>query len=99
VTEAIRGVTAEAAQIKELVDEVSGGSQEQARGIDQISKAIVEMEHAGQTTAAAAEQGAAAAQQLTAQAQVLSETGRQLRALMEGSGGTIRSAEHRLQEA
>ncbi len=99
VAEAIRGVTAEAAQIKELVDEVSGGSQEQARGIDQISKAIVEMEHAGQTTAATAEQSAAAAQQLTAQARVLSETGRQLCALMEGSGGTIRSAEHRLQEA
>jgi hypothetical protein len=57
------------------------------------------MEHAGQTTAATAEQSAAAAQQLTAQAQVLSETGRQVRVLMEGSGGTIRSAEHRLQEA
>ncbi len=88
VAEAIRGVTAETAQVKALVDEVSVGSQEQAHGIDQISQAIVEMEHASQTTAATAEQSAAAAQQLTAQAQVLSETGRQLRVLMEGAAGT-----------
>jgi len=85
VAEAIRGVTAEAAQVKVLVDEVSVGSREQAHGLDQIAKAIMQMESAGQTTAAVAEESAAAAQQLTAQSEVLTATGDQLRALMEGA--------------
>ena len=85
VAEAIRRVTAEAAEIKILVDEVSVGSQEQARGLDQIAKAIAQMENAGQTTAATSEESAAAAEQLTAQAETLTATGHELRALMEGA--------------
>ena len=40
---------------------------EQARGIDQIAKAITQMGQVTQTTAANAEQGAAAAEELNAQ--------------------------------
>ena len=84
VAEAIRGVTGEAAQVKTLVDEVSVGSQEQARGLDQISKAITQMEQSGQTTAATAEESAAAAEELAAQAATLTDIGKQLRVLVDG---------------
>jgi methyl-accepting chemotaxis protein/methyl-accepting chemotaxis protein-1 (serine sensor receptor) len=85
VAEAIRSATGEAAQIKTLVDEVSVGSQEQARGLEQISKAIMQMEKTGQTTAATAEESAAAAEELTAQSATLTDIGQQLRRLVEGS--------------
>ena len=44
VAAAIREITEESANIKILVDEVNLGSQEQARGIEQIGKAITQME-------------------------------------------------------
>ena len=49
------------------------GSQEQARGIEQIGKAIVEMEQVTQKTAAIAEESAAAAEELTAQSDALKD--------------------------
>jgi len=42
VAASIHAATGESAPVKTLVEEVNLGSQEQARGIDQISKAIVQ---------------------------------------------------------
>ncbi len=84
VAQSMRGISEEAAQVKTLVDEVNVGSHEQARGLDQIGKAIAQLEQAGQTTAAAAEESAAAAEQLTAQSGSLTDIGRQLRELVDG---------------
>ena len=92
VAEAIRGITGEAVQVKTLVDEVSLGSQEQARGLDQISKAITQMEQSGQTTAATAEESAAAAEQLAAQSATLTDIGKQLRTLVDGSAAILELA-------
>jgi len=93
VAEAIRGVTTEAARVKTLVDEVSLGSQEQARGLDQISKSITQMEQAGQGAAATAEESAAAAEQLAAQSATLTDIGRQLRTLVDGGEAAPQLAE------
>ena len=73
VAGAIRGITAEAGQVKALVDEVSQGGQEQARGIEQISKAILEIGRVTQHVAASAEESAAGAEQLHAQSEALKE--------------------------
>jgi methyl-accepting chemotaxis protein/methyl-accepting chemotaxis protein-1 (serine sensor receptor) len=67
----IRQITADSEQVKTLVDEVNLGSEEQARGIEQISKSIVQMEQVTQGTAASAEESAAAAEELTAQSEAL----------------------------
>jgi methyl-accepting chemotaxis protein len=67
----IRAITESATQVKTLVDEVNMGSQEQARGIDQISKAIAQMDQVTQGTAASAEESASASEELSAQAQAL----------------------------
>ena len=48
VAAAIREITDESIKIKTLVDEVNLGSQEQARGIEQIGKAITQMEQVTQ---------------------------------------------------
>jgi len=67
VASAIRAMIAASTRVKTLVDEVNLGSQEQARGIEQVSKALVHMEQVTQHTAAAAEESAAAAVELNAQ--------------------------------
>ena len=92
VAEAIRAVSGEAAQVKTLVDQVSSGSEEQARALEQITKAITLMERSGQTTAATAEESAAAAQELTAQSETLTAIGRQLRELVDGDQRAALSA-------
>jgi methyl-accepting chemotaxis protein/methyl-accepting chemotaxis protein-1 (serine sensor receptor) len=71
VATAIRAITEESAKVRTLVDEVNLGSQEQARGIDQIGKAITQMEQVTQKSAASAEEGASAAEELTAQSDTL----------------------------
>lgn len=70
----IEALSKEAAQVRTLVDEVNTGSQEQARGMEQIGKAMTRMERLTQTTAANAEEGAAAAAELKAQSDSMKNT-------------------------
>jgi len=84
VATAIRTITEESANVKTLVDEVNLGSQEQARGIEQIGKAIAQMEHVTQNTAANAEESAAAAEELNAQSETLKEIVERLTAMVGG---------------
>jgi methyl-accepting chemotaxis protein/methyl-accepting chemotaxis protein-1 (serine sensor receptor) len=67
VAAAIHIITGESAKIKMLVDEVKIGSQEQARGLDQIAKAVAQMEEVTQRNAATSEESAAAAEELATQ--------------------------------
>ena len=92
VAQAIRDITSSATQVKTLVDEVNLGSQEQARGIDQISKAISQMEQVTQKTAANAEESASASEQLNAQAAAMADVVNRLTALVGGSGASEQAA-------
>ncbi len=84
VAVAIRTITTESAKVKTLVDEVSLGSQEQARGIEQVGKAIVQMERVTQSTAANAEETASAAEELNAQSETLKDVVQRLVAMVGG---------------
>jgi methyl-accepting chemotaxis protein len=75
--------------MKELVDEINGGSQEQGRGIEQIGRAITQMEQGTQKSAANAEESAAAAEQLTAQSNILRDVAEQLGAMVGSSGSAV----------
>ena len=86
VADAVRSVTEGAATVRQLVDEVKCGSQEQARGVEQISKALTEMERVTQTYAASSEESAAAGHELGAQVETLRAIVIQLCALV---GGTV----------
>jgi methyl-accepting chemotaxis protein len=89
VATAIRAITGDSAQVKALVDKVSLGSQEQARGIDQVGKAITQMEQVTQMTAASAEESASAAEELTAQSKRLKDVVERLRSMVGGEGAGI----------
>ena len=68
---AVRGMTESSGRVKSLVDEVNLGSQEQTRGMDQIARAVLQMQSVTQKTAAGAEQSASAGAELNAQADAL----------------------------
>src|SRR5580658_813696 len=85
VAQVIRAITESAGKVKTLVDEVSLGSQEQARGIDQISKAIAQMDHVTQATAASAEESASASEELSAQAEAVAHIVEELRTMAGSS--------------
>ena len=78
VTGSIRAITESTSKAKILIDDVNQGSQEQAKGIEQISRAIMQMEQVTQRNAASAEEGASASQQLNAQAMSLTVAVEQL---------------------
>ncbi|MCL5742970.1 MAG: methyl-accepting chemotaxis protein [Acidobacteria bacterium] len=71
VREAMRGTTENSLQVKALVEQVNVGSQEQAQGMGQISKAVAQMEKVTQETAANAEESASASGEMKAQAQAI----------------------------
>jgi methyl-accepting chemotaxis protein len=84
VAAAIRTITEESAKVKTLVDQVNLGSQEQAKGLEQIGKAIIQMEQVTQQTAASSEEGASAAEQLNAQSETLKDIVNKLTAMVGG---------------
>jgi methyl-accepting chemotaxis protein/methyl-accepting chemotaxis protein-1 (serine sensor receptor) len=92
VAVATRAITADASKIKVLVDEINLGSVEQSSGIDQISRAITQMEQVTQSSAANAEESAAAAQQLNAQAEAMRDIVEGLRAMVDGGTAANRTA-------
>lgn len=84
VAELVRAISEEAARVKNLVEGVSLGAQEQMRGIEQITRAIAQMQQVTQQTAASAEEGASASEELHAQAQTFEEIVGRLDELVNG---------------
>jgi methyl-accepting chemotaxis protein/methyl-accepting chemotaxis protein-1 (serine sensor receptor) len=73
VAAAIHAIAEDSTKIQLLVDEVNVASQEQSRGIEQVAKAVTQMENVTQRAAASAEESASAATELTAQASSLKD--------------------------
>jgi methyl-accepting chemotaxis protein/methyl-accepting chemotaxis protein-1 (serine sensor receptor) len=94
VAVAIRAITEESAKIKVLVDEINLGSVEQSGGIEQIGRAITQMEQVTQSSAANAEESAAAAEELSAQAEHMKDVVGALRAMVDGTGAAGGSQNH-----
>jgi methyl-accepting chemotaxis protein len=85
VASSIQAITEGAGKVKTLVDEVEASSKEQAQGIEQISKAVSQMDEVTQRTAANAEESASASEELSAQSQALMAVVEQLQAMV-GAG-------------
>jgi hypothetical protein len=71
----------------ELVEGIAAASQEQAQGIEQITKAVAEADKVTQQNAANAEESASASEEMNAQAGQMKEFVETLVALTGGSGG------------
>ncbi len=82
VGDAIVGITSSVTKVKALVDLVDQSSQRQTEGLNQVSKAITQIESVTQSTAATAEESAAASEELAAQAEMTQHVVDDLRALL-----------------
>ncbi|MEJ5300177.1 MAG: bacteriohemerythrin, partial [Thermodesulforhabdaceae bacterium] len=73
-------------KVSELLGEIAAASQEQRDGIDQVNRAVSEMDKSIQANAANAEESAAAAEELNAQAEQLRSYVGELLAIIGGRG-------------
>jgi len=71
-----------------LVGELAAASQEQAQGIDQINKAVAEMDKVVQQNASSSEETAAASEQLSAQAEQMKAFVVDLAAVVRGNNNS-----------
>ena len=75
-----------AMKVGTLVDEIAAASNEQAQGIDQINKAIHEMDKVVQRNASNAEESASASEEMSAQADTMKDIVLELVAVISGNG-------------
>jgi methyl-accepting chemotaxis protein len=85
IKEALSEITAQAKKVNLLMDEIVAASQEQSQGIDQVNKAIVQIETVTQQNSANAEETAATSEELSKQAQNMREITRQLSEMVNGT--------------
>jgi methyl-accepting chemotaxis protein len=81
----LREINEAAGQVAALIDEIATASAEQAQGIEQINKAVNQMDKVTQTNAANAEESAAASEELSAQAEQLKSCVRELAGIIGGA--------------
>ncbi len=82
--EAFLRVVTGSKKVGELVGEIAAASQEQAQGIEQINRAISEMDRVVQRNSASAEESASAAVEMSAQAEQLRDFVSELLLMVEG---------------
>jgi len=91
--EAFSEVAVSSSKVGELVGEIAAASQEQAQGIDQINKAVAEMDKVTQQTAANAEESASASEEMNAQAEQMKQVSIALANIIGGSSSGIESSQ------
>jgi methyl-accepting chemotaxis protein len=88
--EAFSEVAKSAARVADLVSEIAAASSEQAQGIDQVNKAVAEMDKVTQQNAAHAEESASASEQMNAQAGQMKEIAAELTSIVGGNVETVK---------
>jgi hypothetical protein len=73
-------------KVAELVAEIDAASNEQARGIEQVNTAVMDMDKVTQQNAANAEESASASEEMNAQAEQMKSIVGELVVLVEGNG-------------
>ena len=83
-------VTESTTKIKDLIHEIAAASSEQAKGIEQVNIAVIEMDKVTQQNAATAEESASASEQMNAQAEQMKAMVNELVAIVGGGAAVSR---------
>lgn len=75
--------------VTDLIDQITVAAKEQAEGVEQVNRAVAEMDKVTQQTAATAEESASTASELNAQAEELTMASESLQAIVEGGDDRI----------
>jgi methyl-accepting chemotaxis protein len=92
VAKSLDDITAKARQVDDLIAEIAVASQEQSQGIDQVSRAVSDMDQVTQANAATAEETSAAANELSSQASQLKGIIAELTGMVSGKTEETASA-------
>lgn len=85
VVAAIAAITENAGKLREMVSNVNAATQEQARGIVQISAGLLQIEKVTQQTAASAEEGSLASRKLDEEAHALQRVIGEMKSMVDES--------------
>jgi hypothetical protein len=85
VSRVFASITTGTGSVTRLVTGIRDASDEQFRGIEEITKALSQMEQITQTTAASAEQSASASEEMRGQATTMRDVVEELRAVVDGA--------------
>lgn len=85
VKDSVESIGEQAAKVSDLLDEISVATNEQAQGVEQINKAVSQMEIALGTNAKTAEEAASASRELSSQAASVKDIVQTLLVLVEGT--------------
>jgi methyl-accepting chemotaxis protein len=94
VAKSLDDITAKARQVDDLIAEIAVASQEQSQGIDQVSRAVSDMDQVTQANAATAEETSAAANELSSQAIQLKTIITELTGMVSGKTDDAAPATH-----
>ena len=86
VAGSLSSIVVDASKVSDVIAGIAEASRQQADGIEQVNRAVSQMNEGTQANASAAEESAAAAEQLTAQSQSVQVTVGELSALLSGRG-------------
>ncbi|MGO9137836.1 MAG: methyl-accepting chemotaxis protein [Syntrophales bacterium] len=92
--EAFAEVAVSATKVGQLVGEIASASQEQSNGIDQINKALMEMNKVTQQTAASADDSASTSEEMNAQAEQMKHISSTLVNIIGGSNNGDTNKSH-----
>ncbi|HBE79661.1 MAG TPA: hypothetical protein DDW65_18070 [Firmicutes bacterium] len=84
VRAALNEITIKAKKVHELMNEISAATEEQAQGVEQVNKAMSQMENVTQQNAASAEESASASEELNAQSEGMKKIVRELSQIVNG---------------
>ena len=80
----VHAAAADSKAVREMADDVCAGSNEQTKGLDQVARALGQLELMTQRVAASSEESAAASSELSFQAQRMKDVSQSLAALVGG---------------
>lgn len=86
MSQSVESITDSAGRVKQIIDDLSMSSQEQAQGIELITNSLTHLETATQQAAASAEQSASISHSMASQAQVMNKVVSQLVHLVGKAG-------------
>ncbi len=90
----LQEITGSATKVNQLIGEMAAASGEQARGIEQVSTAVAQMDQVTQSNAASAEESASASEEMASQAQQVAGVVQELIALVSGAAHSAAPAAH-----
>jgi methyl-accepting chemotaxis protein len=85
VCDALNEITIQSSKVNQLMDEIAAASQEQAQGVEQMNKAMVQVEMVTERNTANAEKSTLAAEELNVQAQSMKKIVLELSNLVSGT--------------